>query len=473
MKIISKIFVLIYLTSIFSHADQHPYVQVSERDNRYFELDNGKPFIPIGLNMVGTWGETNKEGLQRMDGWMKALSENGGNFLRVWLSHKAWDIENKKSGEYDAEAAERIDKLFEMARKHNIYLKLTLEHFREVIPDTPYARKHSWTVKKLHYVKNGGTAKSMDDWFEGEASRDIYRRKLDWYAKRYGSDPIVFGWELWNEINAVRSSKHHPWTVEMLDELHKRFPRNMAMQSLGSFDRAINRKSYQRLVSIKANDVAQVHRYLDLGAQLEVCHGPVDILAADSVRELLAMNPGKPVLLAESGAVEPKHAGPFKLYSKDKAGIILHDVIFAPFFAGAAGCGQCWHWDKYVDRNKLWAQFKGFAETVKDIDPVKENFQASMIEHPRLRIYVLKGANTSLLWLRDKQNTWKTELAEGKTPKELKDQSIAMSDTGITCDAAIKAYDPWKNRCSDATVANGEIVIPPFKRSIVLKLTRE
>ena len=38
--------------------------------------------------------------------------------------------------------------------------------------------------------------------------------------------------------------------------------------------------------------------------------------------------------------------------------MILHDVLFAPFFAGAAGAGQIWHWDEYVDKNNLWWQFR-------------------------------------------------------------------------------------------------------------------
>src|SRR5215471_7201197 len=106
------------------------------------------------------------------------------------------------------------------------------------------------------------------------------------------------------------------------------------------------------------NDIAQVHRYLDLGASLDACKGPVDVLAAEAVRELLAFQPGKPVILAESGAVEPRHSGPFKLYTADQDGVLLHDILFAPFFAGAAGPSQIWHWDAYVAKNGLWQHFR-------------------------------------------------------------------------------------------------------------------
>jgi len=127
----------------------------------------------------------------------------------------------------------------------------------------------------------------------------------------------------------------------MLPELRRLFPRHLALQSLGSFDTEGAREDYRWLAG---NDAAQVHRYLDLGAPLKVCHGPVDVLAADAVRELRDFKPAEPILLAESGALEPRHSGPFLLYERDRAGMILHDVLFAPFFAGAAGSGQCWHW---------------------------------------------------------------------------------------------------------------------------------
>jgi len=110
----------------------------------------------------------------------------------------------------------------------------------------------------------------------------------------------------------------------MLAELHRRFPRHLAMQSLGSFDAAGVRDLYRRHSLLPGNDLSQVHRYLDLGASLEICHGPVEELAADAVRELLGFGPQKPVILAEGGAVEPRHSGPCKLYATDKEGIILH-----------------------------------------------------------------------------------------------------------------------------------------------------
>ncbi|HUV62616.1 MAG TPA: cellulase family glycosylhydrolase, partial [Sedimentisphaerales bacterium] len=326
--------------------DSQCFVRVSARDNRYFELTNGRPFVPIGLNMIAPYGDNEQEALKRMEQWISNLSENRGNYIRLWLSNNFFDVEHERSGQYDSEKAKRIDAVLEMARRHNIRVKMTIEHFRHFFRDT-----QSWAAKPLHHVSLGGPAEDIDDFFQGQKSRDQFKKKLAWYANRYGSDPAIFAWELWNEMDTVKGKGYMEWTEEMLAELQRFFPKNMATQSLGSFDNDSKRERYRRLCLMGDNDFANVHRYLDLGAALEVCKGPVDVLAADAILEMQNFKPAKPILLAESGAVEPSHSGPFKLYQKDKAGLILHDIVFAPFFAGAAGTGQNWHWDQYVAAN--------------------------------------------------------------------------------------------------------------------------
>ncbi|TKJ38212.1 MAG: hypothetical protein CEE38_05485 [Planctomycetes bacterium B3_Pla] len=447
-------------------SDADSFVQVSPRDERYFELSNGTPHVPIGLNMIAPWGSDEKEALATMDRWIRNLSENRGNYIRLWLSHNFFDIEHERSGKYDAEKAKRIDAVLEMARRHNVRVKMTIEHFRHFFRD-----RQSWAAKPIHHVSRGGPAEDIDDFFQGRKSREQFKKKIKWYADRYGSDPVIFAWELWNEMDTVRGKGYMEWTEEMLAELKKHFPGNLVTQSLGSFDNAGKRERYRRVCLMADNDFANVHRYLDLGASLEVCKGPVDVLAADAIRELQNFEPGKPILLAESGAVEPSHTGPFKLYKKDRAGIILHDILFAPFFAGAAGTGQNWHWDHYVAANNLWFQFDRFAEAVRGIDPPAEAFEPIMIDHPRLRIYALKGRHTLLAWCRDRQNTWKTELAEGKPPVVVEGAIISLADVGKELNgAAVDFYDPWSNRWTQVAVKENRVSLPDFTRSIVVKM---
>lgn len=442
--------------------DGSAFVQVSPRDPRYFELSNGRPYIPIGLNMVGPPGD----GLAGMESWFQKLSAQGGNFVRIWLSNPFFDVEHGRSGQFDPERAERIDALLTLARKYGIRLKLCTEHFRHLGEGT-----QKWAAKPQHLVANGGPARDTVDFFQGEAGQRQYKSKLAWYADRYGSNPTIFGWELWNEMDAVRGDIWGPWSAEMLSELHRLFPKNLAMQSLGSYDFERKRESYQRLCQLPSNDVLQVHRYLDLGARWKVCHGPVAVFAAEAVRDLQAFGIAKPILLAESGAVEPSHTGPFKLYAKDREGMILHDVLFAPFFTGAAAPGHIWHWNVYVDANNLWWHFARFAAVVKDLDPPAERFKPFELPHPKLLILGLRGRRTTLLWCRDRENTWQTELAEGKPPEVLRQVrlDLGLAGEGIK-DRTVKAYDPWSDVWSEPAMKGSTIQLPDFKRSLVLHI---
>ncbi len=441
------------------------FVRVSPRHSSYLELTDGSPYIPIGLNMIAPPGGAQadeEEAFRTFDAWLRELSKNRGNYIRVWLSNPFGDVAPETRGVYDEARAKRIDRMLALCRRYRIRVKMTMEHFRSI-----GGGRQAWADKPLHHVDQGGAARDIADFFDGEPSRQRFRKKIRWYADRYGNDPIIFGWELWNEVNAVRGGDYLTWTEAMLPELRRAFPKNLSLQSLGSFDRARAREYYRPHSLFRDNGLAQVHRYLDLGAELEVCHGPVDVLAADAVRELLGYGPAKPVILAESGAVEPKHAGPFRLYAADKHGVILHDVLFAPFFSGSAGPGQIWHWDQYVARNGLWWQFGRFAEAVRDLDPPAERFTPVLEEAGRLRVYRLEGRRTTLVWCRDRLNDWRSELDRGQPPEAL--EGIRIPAPGY--EGPVRFYDPWNGQWSDGRAASGSVTLPRFSRSIVLRYT--
>lgn len=449
------------------------FITVSRYNPAYFSFTDGTVYIPVGINMInpsGNYESHPDSAFYEIEQWMKNLSANGGNYIRIWLSHSFWDIE-EETGRYSEQKAKRIDRFIEMARKYHLRIKLTLEHFRSV---TLEENPQRWATKFAYHKTHGGPLDSVYQYLSTAKGEALFLNKLDYYQKRYGSDTLFFGWELWNEMNAMhvpQDSVFIAWNKKMLLAVKQKFPEHLVMQSLGSFDGDYVRPLYQQFTAMPGNEVAQVHRYLDPGAKLEVCHGSMDQVCASAVKELLSYKRHKPVLLAETGAVEAHHAGPSKLYPKDTAGILLHDIIFAPFFSGAAGTGMSWHWDSYVHKNNLWYHYGRFNEAVKGTDPVHEAFIPSYIETAAVRVYLLKGRTTTLIWVRDKNSNWESELEQGIAPRLLQESVIDLHVLGIKgVKAQIKVYDPWKNTWTKILNENNMITLPDFKRSLVVRI---
>ena len=307
----------------------------------------------------------------------------------------------------------------------------------------------------------------MREFFASEKCRDIYLGKARYLKSMgLGDSPSVICWELWNEINAIGPvCIYEEWSNKMLDALRGLFPRQMVTQNLGSFSDPNDFYEYDYLGRLNANSFMQVHRYLDPGASLDVCRGPMDILCANAIRELLDRRPDRPAVLAETGAVKSNHTGPSDIYDLDSKGMLLHDELFAPFFAGSAGCGQPWHWDdRYIDRHDLWYHFNRFAKAIKDIDPISERFHPFYTETKNLRVYGLKGRRTTMLWCRDKANTWEAEYRNGIPPETLRDVRLPFESR-----RGFIIYLPWEDR--EVSLPSGTCTLPPFQRSCVVRFT--
>ena len=281
----------------------------------------------------------------------------------------------------------------------------------------------------------------------------------------------VFAWELWNEIDAADGDGWMEWTREMLGEVHARFPNQMAVQSVGSLDHFRKRLLFTPVWKMEGNDFAQVDRYLDTEARLAACRGPVDIMAADAIKMVRdAGVTGKPIVLAETGAVEPAHTGPSDLYENDRMGTILHDVVFAPFFAGSAGPGQIWHWNTYVERHNLWHHFGHFAKMVEGIDPPAEKFLPGQLDHERMRVYTLRGKKTLLIWCRDKNAGWRAELEEMRV-RPVDGAVLDLGDLREDLPAGrVRILNPWSGEWTESQVVDGKIQLPVFLRSVVVRI---
>ncbi len=451
---------ILYAQKAENSSFQNSYVKVSDKNPFYFELTNGKTYIPVGANLC--WAKD----MDTLELYFKKLSENGGNYARIWLNFPGHEIETEY-GKINEPNARNLDRILKMAVKYNIKIKLCIESFRQISEETTFFSKNQYHISK------GGPFENMEEYIKTEKGREAYLDRLKMLKERFGDHPAIFGWELWNEMNAIKSDGVEEWNESMLPKVHSLFPKNMVMQSLGSFDHDGAREIYRYINRLPANDVAQIHRYLDLGASLDICKAPMDLLASDAIDELRSYEVEKPMLLAEVGGVKPKHTGPIELYEVGKNGVLLHDLLFAPFFSGAAGPGHAWHWDSYIDKNDLWYHFKRFNEAIKDVDPVHENFIPVKIEHSKLRIYALSGKNTVLLWCRDIENHWENELAKGVPPAMLRSLKLDVESLlPVKEIKKVKFYDPWKNEWMDGKKTT-VVELPDFERSIIVKIEKK
>lgn len=458
--------------------DRKLYVVVSEKNHKYLELSDGTPFIPIGPNICWPRFETTeKEGLEKMRFYFSKLQENQCNYTRIWLSAPFFEIEEKVAGKYDLFKLRRLDSLVQMASDAGVKIKFCIENFRQ-LTDSP--SKFAGSVpfdRPVYAIENGGPLLDINEFFSSAKGKELYLERLKFFANRYRTNPTIMGWELWNEINSVKVSNKpqilYDWTEEMLAKTKDIFPKHLVMQSMGSFDNDDKRNFYRTFCTMPGNKIAQVHRYLDPGAILEICKGPMDILAADAVREILSFNPGKPVVLSEVGAVEAHHAGPSKLYEVDKKGVLLHDLLFAPFFSGAAAPGQSWHWHFYIEKNNLWWHFGRFNQAIKGVNPIEEDFHPVFFEDSNLRNYILNGKNLVLIWCRDKASDWKSELVEGKEAEKLNKLSVDLSGINIPKNSSVEYYLPWNDQWMKGKSDGRKVILPEFTRSIVIRITKK
>ena len=449
-------------------------VNVSPSNPRYFETEDGRPWIPIGCNICFDRlyvGQThgNASVCSNFERWLRAFAANGGNCIRLWAGHESLEVMPDKPGAFDSGRTQTLKTIIRLCEELGIKVKITLESFRMCLDDESERRQKNPQGVSFNYVRffnrrlYSPYADNVAAFFLSEECRRIYMGKAQ-YLKDIGlgDSPAVYCWELWNEINSCGTiAQYSPWSAWALAELKKMFPKQLTVNNLGSFSDVGAYRAYDELASEKDNDFMQVHRYLDAGASIDACRGAMDVVAASAVREMIDRRPDRPALVAEIGAVQANHAGPFLHYKTDREGTLLHDALFAAFFAGSAGCGQFWHWDRqYIDGNNLWWHFRRFANAIHGLDPIVEGLRPFYTESHRLKMYGLRGKNISLIWCRDKRNTWTDELENGKAPETLVDECVPFRNCKLDC------YLPWEDR----RVSVDGPKLPPFRRSIVVKV---
>lgn len=473
------IFLAAIITSFFAIANTAisdcEFVRISERDPNYFELSDNSSYIPLGYNMAFPrfWDKLSEdEAFDMIETHLKNIAANGGNYARVWVSHPFYEIEDSRPGIYNPKKIARIDRLINLAQKYGVRLKICLEHFRNIKKYKPAENESGLQTSVFQRPSYDGEFADMNEYFSSTKGRDLFFNRFKALWQRYADNPAIFAWELWNEQNTVNADPKivKQWQEYMFERMAKLCKKHMIVNSYGSFDGNYAKKSYEFFYDGSANSMASVHRYLDEGASYKICHGPMDIAAADAVDEIKRIFPNRPAILAETGAVQPKHSGPWRFYNSDSDGIIFHDALYTPFFRGAAGGGQPWHWDVYVYKHKLWRHLKPFRALLENIDPAGEGFKPFRADTTITRVYALNGEKTILAFVRDSKNDWKSEFEKGIKPAEISGESIDFSEAARGREISkVRVYNLWNEKIIPAE-NSAKIKLPPFKRSCAVRI---
>ncbi|MCX7015909.1 MAG: cellulase family glycosylhydrolase [Candidatus Sumerlaeota bacterium] len=323
------------------------FVRVSPRDKRYLEFDSGKPFFPVGMNLLG-------KDLVLYRRYVEPLARNGGNYVRIWLSMNNLGFELEPS-RYAQDRAAQLDALFDYFRERGVYTMVCLNDFREV---GTFGQGSYWD-KSVFNAAVGGPCARPEDVFTNPAAIQLYERKLRYAVARWGASPAVMAWEFFNEFNYTEAWKANPQAAR---DWHAKM--GACLRSIDPYGHLITSSfsglEDDALWTLPVMDIVQRHFYLQAGRSFtDYATAAIAFLAPH----------GKPALIGEFGRKKNEHA------DADATGVSLHDGLWASALSGGCGAAATWWW-QWLEQYNLWSQFARLQEFLQGVDWPAEQFAA-------------------------------------------------------------------------------------------------
>jgi len=325
------------------------YLRPSPDDPRYLAFTSGRPFFPVGINLIGRDLDTYRR-------YLAPLAAAGGNFIRIWLSPRTLGIETKTSGptRYGQDRAAQLDALLALCQKLGIHIMACISDFREV---ASFHQGTDWPNSPYN-AANGGPCRRPEDFFTDPRAKAQYKAKLRYLVARYSHSPNILAWEFFNEVNITDAWRKNPqavrdWHAEMAAYLRSIDPARHIITS--SFAGIPDDPLWEQPLM----EIVQRHQYTD--AQVSFTH----IVA--SAHQALRHH-RKPILMGEFGRRKNRYA------ALDARGLSLHNALWTSVLAGGCGTAMSWWW-QWIEENNLWPQLTAIATYVRDINWPGERFQ--------------------------------------------------------------------------------------------------
>lgn len=338
----------------------HGYVRRSD-DPRYFRHDDGTPFFGIGENIA--WA--GRQGTYDFDAWLTKAAAAKMNLARIWLQwNQTLSIEHKGAGagRYDLGNAWRMDHVLDLSRRLGVRVLFCCDS-----PE-PYQKVHVWEGHRSspwndcpHNVANGGPLKEPEEFYTTEEGRRLIRQRLRYIVARWGWDPNIFCWELWNEMNCFPDwQKWMPqtvsWHLEMAALVRKLdLGRHLVTTSFGFSKMMPAADAIWRLSEL---DFVQTHAY---GGRDGLKH--IGQALPEVQREMARRYP-RPHIVGEFGCHVAFHG---ERLNWDPDGLYLHNGLWASALSGSAATALTWWWDNFVDGKNQYHHFSSIARFCQDV----------------------------------------------------------------------------------------------------------
>lgn len=318
----------------------------------YLHFDNNEQYIPIGENIC--WYQGNPYVDYKK--WLTQLSDNGGNFFRLWQCHWGLGLEwkNNVSGfsglrKYKQNTAFYTDWLLDFCGEKGIYLMYCLQHHGQVSSNV----NPNWGESPYNSA-NGGPCANTWDFFTNTAAKNHVKNRYRYMMARWGYSRQIMSWELFNEVDwtdqfATKKGEVAAWHDEMAAYLIDKDPNRHLVST--SFAQDFYEPSVWNQPNI---DFTQTHYYIETPN--------LERALANGIRKYLG-DFGKPTINAEFGLTTSGTG----LSTLDPDGIHLHNCLWGSLFAGAMGTGATWWWDNYVEPKNLYHHFAPVTAVVQQI----------------------------------------------------------------------------------------------------------
>ncbi len=445
------------------------FIRIHPENPRYFAFEDGSTFFPVGINMG--WGAENP--IADFTQWLDGLSDNGGNWIRVWMASWSFGIEwtDTGLGNYSKRLfqAWQLDQIMRLAEERGVYVELVLINHGAFSATT----NPEWPSNPYNVV-NGGPCQNPEDFVTDPLARDYFKRRLRYLAARWSASPSLMNWEWWNEANLtpIQNPEMSAWVQEMTPVLKENDPYGHLI-STSSAAGAVYAVS-----QLPEIDFAQFHLYSsnDPATSFKDFYNDWSLRLKD-----------KPILFAEFGF----GAGGEDVKTGNRQGLHLHSALWTAPFVGYASTAMYWWWDSYVHPLNLWPEFAILNRFLEGEDlaafaPVKVS--TSVRNFP---VHALGASDRALVWIHDRQysanamqGAYDKLVREGTTPQsDWVYMPEPITDLTVTFDSlsdgqyTVQWYSPISGEWLDETSltvsgGTGTLTVPEFQGELVAKIVQ-